>query len=72
VSHSYHTNVEEIKRCRLFMFYRNLEDFVTWIDTSAIKKHVLEYNNEVRIQFSIYYCNYINYIFIILYIYIYI
>lgn len=27
--------------------YRNLEDFVTWVDTSAIKIHVLEYNDTV-------------------------
>lgn len=23
---------------------RNLEDFVTWVDNSKIRKHVLEYN----------------------------
>ncbi|KAL5483718.1 hypothetical protein EMCRGX_G020125 [Ephydatia muelleri] len=27
-------------------FPRNLEDFVTWTDTSKIRKHVLEYNDE--------------------------
>lgn len=26
---------------------RNMEDFVTWTDTSKIRKHVLEYNEEV-------------------------
>lgn len=25
-----------------------MEDFVTWTDTSKIRKHVLEYNEEVR------------------------
>lgn len=24
-----------------------MEDFVTWVDTSAIKKHILEYNDAV-------------------------
>ena len=28
---------------------RNLEDFVTWIDTSAIKRHVMEYSNTVSL-----------------------
>ena len=27
--------------------YRSLEDFVTWTDTSAIRKHVMEYNEMV-------------------------
>lgn len=31
----------------LFSFLRNMEDFVTWTDTSKIRKHVLEYNEEV-------------------------
>lgn len=35
----------------ILIFCRNLEDFVTWVDTSAIKKHVLEYNNEVGTPF---------------------
>ena len=26
-----------------FLTTRNLEDFVTWVDTSAIRKHVMEY-----------------------------
>ncbi|XP_014277156.1 U3 small nucleolar ribonucleoprotein protein IMP3 [Halyomorpha halys] len=28
-----------------FLVTRNLEDFVTWVDSSKIRKHVLEYNN---------------------------
>ncbi|XP_055916368.1 U3 small nucleolar ribonucleoprotein protein IMP3 [Eupeodes corollae] len=28
-----------------FLVSRNLEDFVTWVDGSAIRKHVMEYNN---------------------------
>jgi hypothetical protein len=31
--------------------FRNLEDFVTWIDTSAIKKHIRNYTNTVCIIF---------------------
>jgi len=34
-----------------FMVSRNLEDFVTWTSTSAIRKHVLEYN-ELRDDFD--------------------
>ena len=26
---------------------RNMEDFVTWVDTSAIKRHIMEYNELV-------------------------
>ena len=26
---------------------RNMEDFLTWTDTSAIKKHVMAYNEQV-------------------------
>lgn len=33
-----------------FNYSRNLEDFVTWVDTSAIRKHVLEYNDMVKIS----------------------
>ena len=28
-----------------------MEDFVTWVDTSAIKKHIMEYNELVRYIF---------------------
>jgi len=35
-----------------FLVTRNLEDFVTWVDTSAIKKRVLEYN-DVRDDFDL-------------------
>lgn len=34
-------------RTVLFSLLRNMEDFVTWTDTSKIRKHVLEYNEEV-------------------------
>ncbi|XP_025114226.1 U3 small nucleolar ribonucleoprotein protein IMP3-like [Pomacea canaliculata] len=29
-----------------FLVTRNLEDFLTWTDTSAIRKHVMAYNDE--------------------------
>ncbi|XP_041370231.1 U3 small nucleolar ribonucleoprotein protein IMP3-like [Gigantopelta aegis] len=35
-----------------FMVTRNMEDFITWTDTSAIRKHVLEYN-DLRDDFDI-------------------
>ncbi|KAI4492094.1 hypothetical protein M0802_010102 [Mischocyttarus mexicanus] len=35
----------EIVKDPAFLVTRNLEDFVTWVNTSAIKKHVLEYND---------------------------
>ncbi|XP_046610836.1 U3 small nucleolar ribonucleoprotein protein IMP3 isoform X2 [Neodiprion virginianus] len=34
----------EVIKDPAFLVTRNLEDFVTWVDTSAIRKHVLEYN----------------------------
>lgn len=34
-----------------FIVARNLEDFVTWVDTSAIRRHVMEYN-EMRDDFE--------------------
>jgi len=30
-----------------FLHVRNVEDFVTWTHTSAIRKHVMEYNEMV-------------------------
>lgn len=37
--------IEHIVTCGFT--YRSMEDFVTWKDTSKIRKHVLEYNEEV-------------------------
>ncbi|KAI0216577.1 U3 small nucleolar ribonucleoprotein IMP3 [Lamellibrachia satsuma] len=34
-----------------FLLTRSMEDFVTWTDTSAIRKHVMEYN-EMRDDFD--------------------
>jgi U3 small nucleolar ribonucleoprotein protein IMP3 len=31
-----------------FMVTRNMEDFVTWVDTSKIKRKILKYNDKVR------------------------
>lgn len=28
-----------------------MEDFVTWVDTSKLKRTVMQYNDEVRIPF---------------------
>ena len=36
-----------------FLVTRNMEDFVTWVDTSAIRKRVLEYK-ELRDDYDIY------------------
>jgi hypothetical protein len=30
---------------------RNLEDFVTWVDSSKIKRNIMKYSNKVRIFF---------------------
>lgn len=30
-----------------FLVTRNMEDFVTWVDTSKIKRKVLEYNDKL-------------------------
>ena len=30
-----------------FLVTRNMEDFVTWVDTSKIKKKVLQYNDRL-------------------------
>ncbi|XP_051160765.1 U3 small nucleolar ribonucleoprotein protein IMP3 [Leptopilina boulardi] len=35
----------EVVKDPAFLVTRNLEDFVTWVDTSAIKKHIMAYNN---------------------------
>ncbi|KAK7075189.1 Small subunit (SSU) processome component [Halocaridina rubra] len=36
----------EIIKDPAFLVTRNLEDYITWVDTSAIRKHVKEYNEE--------------------------
>lgn len=42
-----------------YIVSRTLEDFVTWVDNSAIRKHVLEYNDLVCLKFELkmYYIN---------------
>uniref|UniRef100_A0A8W8LD29 U3 small nucleolar ribonucleoprotein protein IMP3 n=1 Tax=Magallana gigas TaxID=29159 RepID=A0A8W8LD29_MAGGI len=42
----------EVVKDPAFLVTRNMEDFVTWTDTSAIKKHVLDYN-EMRDDFDL-------------------
>ena len=29
-----------------FLVVRNMEDYITWVDSSKIKKHIMEYNDE--------------------------
>nr|CAG4643400.1 EOG090X0APJ [Ilyocryptus agilis] len=41
----------EVVKDPAFLVTRNMEDFVTWVDSSAIKKHVMEYN-EMRDDFT--------------------
>lgn len=37
----------EVVKDPAFLVNRSLEDFVTWVDGSAIKRHVMEYNDLV-------------------------
>ncbi|XP_065352448.1 U3 small nucleolar ribonucleoprotein protein IMP3 [Cloeon dipterum] len=43
----------EVVKDPAFLVSKNLEDFVTWVDTSAIRKHVMEYNG-MRDDFDLY------------------
>ena len=36
-----------VRPSRLFHVTRNLEDFVTWVDSSKIKRKVLRYNDRL-------------------------
>lgn len=38
----------EVVKDPAFLVSRTLEDFVTWVDSSKIRRHVMEYNNLVR------------------------
>ena len=40
----------EVIKDPAFLVTRNLEDFVTWVDSSKIKQKVMEYNEEVSTQ----------------------
>ena len=35
----------EVVKDPAFLITRTLEDFVTWVDSSKIRQHVLEYND---------------------------
>lgn len=37
----------EVVKDPAFLVSRTLEDFVTWVDSSKIRQHVMEYNNMV-------------------------
>lgn len=39
----------EVVKDPAYLVSRTLEDFVTWVDSSKIRKHVMEYNNMVGI-----------------------
>lgn len=30
-----------------YLVTRNMEDYVTWVDTSKIKKHIMKYNDKL-------------------------
>lgn len=38
-----------------FLVSRTLEDFVTWVDSSKIRKHVMEYNNMVSVMTTVFF-----------------
>lgn len=46
----------EIVKDASFLVSRTLEDFVTWVDNSKIRKHVLEYNSMVKIVYALRLC----------------
>lgn len=43
----------ELVKDPAFLITRNLEDFVTWVDSSKIKRHVLDYSGQVKLQFYV-------------------
>lgn len=45
----------EVVKDPAFLVSRTLEDFVTWVDSSKIRRHVMEYNNMVSNQ-NLSYC----------------
>ena len=38
----------------LIAISRHMEDFVTWVDTSKLKRTVMKYNDQVRLLSSMY------------------
>lgn len=40
----------EVVKDPAFLVSRTLEDFVTWVDSSKIRRHVMEYNNMVSVE----------------------
>lgn len=45
----------EVVKDPAFLVSRTLEDFVTWVDSSKIRQHVMEYNNMVRVFFVLHF-----------------
>lgn len=41
----------EVIKDPAFLVSRTLEDFVTWVDSSKIRRHIMEYNNMVGISY---------------------
>ena len=41
------TNAERGTACRAPWAARNMEDFVTWVDTSKIRRKILKYNDKL-------------------------
>lgn len=49
----------ELVKDPAFLVSRTLEDFVTWVDSSKIKQHVMEYNGLVS---RLIHCHYLYFI----------
>lgn len=45
IEHGHVRVATEVVKDPAFLINRTMEDFVTWVDSSKIKKHVLEYND---------------------------
>ena len=37
----------EVITDRAYLVTRNMEDFITWVDTSKIKRHIMKYNEKL-------------------------
>jgi len=37
----------EVVKDPAFMVTRNMEDYITWVDTSKIRQHILKYNDQL-------------------------
>ena len=39
------------------LWYRHMEDFVTWVDTSKLKRTIMQYNDEVCFNLFYFHCS---------------